>query len=172
MLMNLHSNGIYEVSTDTSGDSTHTLIDAITEPPIIELQVEPRSTSGKRSNTKRVLQGGDLPGCASGGHFLASDADSAVQILKNQCAGGPTGGGEAGGNKDFYAIYGNVVAYFCNYSSKSNHCYQDEIAQAIQQVVSSYCGTYLPGWDIVLDRALEYGYNTPDSSFCGRGTSG
>lgn len=50
-----------------------------------------------------------------------------------------------------------------------NHCYQDEVDGAIIGVVSGTCGSYVPGWDIVWDRALEYGYNYRDNKFCNRG---
>lgn len=161
--MDFYSDGVYKVSTDASGLSTHTPIS-----PIIKTAFKPRGTNTKRSNAKRVLQGAHDIGC-SGYGFLGVDADNAVQALKNQCQGGSTGGGEVSANLDFYSVFGSVVAYFCNYSSLSNHCYQDEIQDAIQTRISAQCGSYVAGWDIVIDRALEYGYQSPSSNFCGRG---
>jgi hypothetical protein len=94
--------------------------------------------------------------------------NAAVAALKNQCVGGPTGGGAVGGNKDFYSISGSVVVYFCNFLSKGNHCYADEVDDAITQRITGSCGSYIAAWDVVEDRAAQYGYETSSANFCGR----
>lgn len=105
----INSNGVYEVTTGSDGVAIHTLIKAVTERSVNGADLTPKMS--RRSNTKRVLQGGDHPGCSNTGTFNHDDADLAVRALRNQC-----NGGEVGGNRDFYSVQGNVVAYVCNVS--------------------------------------------------------
>ncbi|KAH8658066.1 hypothetical protein BX600DRAFT_514587 [Xylariales sp. PMI_506] len=155
------ANGVYQVHTDEFGVSTHTFV-----APSVEAAFKPRGMSTKRANAKRIVQGPDSIGCESYA-FNTINADNAVQGLKNQCP--LNGAGQVGGNLDFYSVFGDVVAYFCNYSSKVNHCYEDEVDEVIQHRISDTCGHYVAGFDILVDRALEYGYMDLSAKFCGRG---
>lgn len=165
--LSLHSDGVYEVFTDVYGTSIHDFIAPIT-PAFI-----PRGAITSRGNHKRTLQGSNAVGC--GGTYFAdnpsnqTNANNAVQSLKNQCVGGATGGGAVAGNADRYSVAGQCVAYFCNFSSMQNTCYSDEVADAVQTRISGQCGAYESGWDIVIDRAAQYGYEYITANFCGRG---
>lgn len=87
----------------------------------------------------------------------------------NYCVGGPTGGGTIPADGDVYSVGISVVAYVCNFSSLGNTCYQDEVAASIQHSISSTCGTFKSGYDVVIDRAVQYGYDVFTASFCNRG---
>lgn len=159
----LCSDGVYEVfSTDTPGVSNHTLI-----APIIGT-FEPVHAKPSNIKIKRTLQGGNNVGCGNT-DVGVSTTNSAVASIKTKCKGGPTGGGSVPGNKDFYSISGSVVVYFCIFSSMENHCYQDEIQNTLSNKINSACGSYRSCWDVIKDRAAQYGYEA-SATFCRRGT--
>lgn len=155
------------MSTDDSGNSVHTLVG-----PAVK-DFKPRGDSSKRSNIKRTLQGANNIGCG-GTDFSGSPGttNDAVAALKFQCNGGPTGGGLVRPGKDFYSVGGKMVAYFCNFSTMDNNCYGDEVDDAIANRITARCGSYQSGWDLIPDRAAQYGYEDISAKFCGRGRNG
>jgi hypothetical protein len=38
----------------------------------------------------------------------------------------------------------------------------------LTQRITGACGSYRAGWDVVADRAAQYGYETTSVNFCGR----
>lgn len=98
----------------------------------------------------------------------ATDADAAVDNLEKQAGLGSFVEKDA----DYYAIFGDVVAYACNLSKGPNVFYGNDIRDALENKLSDICGDYVAGYDHVETRGARYGYEIKGAKFCGRGVEG
>ncbi|KAJ7664628.1 hypothetical protein DFH06DRAFT_1295781 [Mycena polygramma] len=107
----------------------------------------------------RTTSNGTIPAAAS--HILTRSAN-AYNALGQQCGGGA----EVLGGRDFYSIRGCTVAYFCNYRSIPDTCFQSEWVAVIQNAITPKCGSYWAGWDQFTSpqRQNQYGYENRGST--------
>lgn len=159
-------NGVYSVSTDSSGVSVHTLIKLITD---INAPTKPTTRSAKFYPKRQLNTGSNDIGC--GGYALSnSDNAAAAGALENQCGNGAFVTSNENG-RDVYSIVGGSVVYYCNYSGTTNNCYASEAVDAFARITSQ-CGENNAGWDQVPARNDQYGYEGTKNKFCGRGLNG
>ena len=155
-------NGVYSVSTDPAGISTHTLLHAIngsttnTKPTLTprSAKFHPKRQGNVGSNSIYCLTYA-LPN---------SDNGNAAAELENQCGNGAF----VGGRRDFYSIVGGSVVYYCNFSYDTNQCFASEAADAFSRITSE-CGLNIAGYDTIGARSDSYGYDQPTAKFCGQG---
>ena len=153
-------NGVYSVSTDSSGASSHTLlrsIDSANSKPML-------SASSAEVLPKADDDSPDSIGC---GDYTLFDRDvnAAAQGIYDRCGTGFN----VEAHKDIYALYGGTVSYFCNYSDGTNQCDAGEAQDAFSRV-NATCGMNTAGWDINADvRKDSYGYEARSVVFCGIG---
>lgn len=153
-------NGVYSVTTDSSGLAEHTLIRLIADTNA----TTKLTTRSAKFYPKRQNPGSNDITCA--GYALSnSDNGNAAGELEAQCGNGAF----VDSGRDFYSIVGNSVVYYCNFSGGTNNCYASEALDAFSRITSQ-CGLNNAGWDYVPARNDRYGYESVSGSkICGRG---
>lgn len=160
-----HPSGVYRVATDASGNSKHVLVRDLSASTESTLRIAVTSAADL---SKRENSGINDIKCFEYQHN-ATDGNAAVENLISQCGSGAFVSKSA----DFYAIFGNVVAYVCNFSDGPNICYGSDVSDAVKGKITEVCGSYVAGYDHVRVRGLRYGYEEKDAKFCdGRGIKG
>ncbi|KAJ7501907.1 hypothetical protein B0H11DRAFT_2275073 [Mycena galericulata] len=167
--------GVYMVTYNADGTETHSLLSLTeTNGTVPAETVRSAAPSAKFGASKRQISGGqNLIGC--GDYELAhGDADTVYNALGQRCGGGAS----VAGNTDIYATAACTVAYFCNFSSNGDTCFEYEWVNVIQGTITPRCGSYYAGWDQFegAARQNQYGYENfcaEGKNFCGgRGING
>lgn len=139
------------------GGEVHALLNST----LIDGPYVPTGTNLPVPNNKRDNTGPNLVTC--GGYSLSSnsDTDKANANLQAQCGNGAF----VGKGLTFYATFGNVVAFYCNYAGASNNCYASEFSAANIAITNS-CLAYRAGYDHIPDRGDTYGYQRSSDECC------
>lgn len=155
--------GVYIVSkSPTSGLDQHELISNITDTnhnphKLPTIQPHPLTRLFRRDYKTE---------CYSAKALNAADLDAANADLDRQCGDGKQATFVPKG-RNFYAIRGNTVAYFCNFGG-DNLC-DAGTRRARSAMITGLCGAYNSGGVISTHSQHAYGYDAASAKFCGTG---
>lgn len=159
------ANGVYSVHTDESGIDIHTPLSDLPDPAFVERNAQEELVYTSR-HSKR--ENGYWVDCGGTKNMNRGDTDAANADLDRQCGKGTW----VGGRQNYYAIRGNVVAFFCNFNnalSGSRRCFDWKRGQE-SAAITKKCGLYNSGWtrtEVTGTDNYSYGYDSAQSHFCG-----
>jgi len=159
--------GVYQVEYAPQGRQIHTTLDPTLLLPAVNSSKAEESESGVTIPQPRTNQvkPARVYGCDNL-DLSHDDTDRAVEALKFQC-----NPGSVNGNRDFYSVQGNTVAYICNYNKGSMVCTSDQLGDTYL-AITTLCGQYKSGWAKFQELGYQMGYEERDANFCGRGVDG
>jgi hypothetical protein len=132
--------GLYRVSIDSDGVAHHVQVE--TSEQIEQLMSEIIADNDHDDDSNLEKRQSFSVSCRFGNRLNHEGADVTVRAMKASCGSGRT----VPAGEHYYAVYNNVVTYFCNNSGSGYRCTESLISQLIQGRVAGACGDYIEGW--------------------------
>jgi len=140
-----HENGVFDAHFDDNGVQVVNRVGNITAPPENwKNSNERRADSAKFLERRKKTKAAHTVCKADGAILAANDIDVAQYALSTTCdLEVSSGKGDQFIPKGSwrYSVQNGVVAYVCNFASKSQHCLQDEVISDLDHVQSDCMNT-------------------------------